>query len=117
MPRAVRTRAYPDADPRVMRALADPTRQRILRVIGAGEVRASDVAAQFDSARPTISRHLRVLREAGLVRVRAVGRERYYAIEPRPLREAAARVQALDDMLRQGSERLGEELAKGRRGP
>lgn len=106
MPRAVRTRAYPDADARVLRALAEPTRERILRMLGDGELTAGAIAAGFDSARPTISKHLRVLREAGLVRVRASGRERYYSIAPANLRDAAARVKALDEWLREAALRL-----------
>lgn len=113
MPRAVRTRGLGDADPRLLRALADPTRQRILRMLGGGEMRAGDIAEAFASARPTVSKHLRVLLDAGLVRARRSGRERYYAIEPGPLRDAAARVQALDETLRKGLERLGEHLGKG----
>ncbi|HUR69421.1 MAG TPA: metalloregulator ArsR/SmtB family transcription factor [Candidatus Thermoplasmatota archaeon] len=112
MPRAVRTRAFADADPRVLRALADPTRQHIVRMLGAGELTAGEIAGAFDSARPTISKHLRVLREAGLVRVRADGRERFYAVEHGPLREAAARVQALDAFLREGLARLSDHLAR-----
>lgn len=117
MPRAVRSRELAAAapDPRVLRALADPTRRRILQVIGGGEARAGDIAARFRSARPTISKHLRVLREAGLVTSRAAGRERYYSVAPGPLREAAAQVQALDAMLREGIERLGEHLAEDAR--
>ena len=112
MPRAIRTRAHRDADPRVLRALADPTRQRIIRLLGAGERTAGEIAASFESARPTISKHLRVLLEAGLVRVRAAGRERYYSVVPGPLRETAARVQALDELLRGGLERLRDHLDK-----
>lgn len=114
MPRAVRIRAAPDADPRVLRALADATRQGILRALGDGELRASDIAARFDSARPTISKHLKVLRDAGLVRVRVDGRERWYAIEPGPLKLAAARMRALDEMLERGASRLGEHLERER---
>ena len=113
MPRAVRTRAYEGADPRVLKALADRTRQRILAHLGEGESRAGDIAARFRSARPTISKHLKVLLDAGLVRVRVDGRERWYAIEHAPLREAAARVQALDELLRGAGERLGEHLGRG----
>lgn len=117
MPRAVRTRAYADADPVVLKALADPTRQRILRMLGDGELTAGEIAEAFDSARPTISKHLKVLLEAGLVRVRASGRERWYAVEPGPLREAAARVKALDQMLAAGLARLGRHLEGRDMGP
>lgn len=115
MPRAVRTRAAADADPRVLKALADGTRQRILRLLGDGEMRASDIAASFDAARPTIAKHLKVLLDAGLVRVRAEGRARIYSLEPGPLKLAAARVKALDELLAQGLERLGQHLRDGRR--
>ena len=71
MPRAVRTRALPGQDERALRALADPTRRRILHILGAGEARAGDLAKALAQARPTVSKHLRVLREAGLVAVRA----------------------------------------------
>jgi DNA-binding transcriptional ArsR family regulator len=112
MPRAVRTRAFEGADPRVLRALADGTRQRILAHLGDGELRAGDIAARFDSARPTISKHLKVLLDAGLVRVRTDGRERWYAIEHAPLRHTAARVKALDELIEGGLERLGDELRR-----
>ena len=112
MPRAVRSRERPDAaQARVFRALADPTRRRILQVLGDGEMRASDVAKAFPISRPAVSRHLRLLTEAGLLSVTAVGRERRYAILPGPLRDAAAHVQALDAFWRAGMERLGEHRA------
>lgn len=115
MPRAIRTRTYAPTGPteeRVFRALADPTRRRLLQLLGGGEARAGDLAAAFATTRPGISKHLRVLREAGLVTVRAVGRERWYAIIPGPLREAAAHVQALDAFWREGLARLGEHLRR-----
>ncbi len=63
-------------------ALADPTRRRIVELLARrGDLTAGELASQFDSARPTISRHLRVLREAGVVRTRAVAQERYYSLE------------------------------------
>jgi len=112
VPRALRSRALA-GDARLLRALADPTRQRILLLLGADEMRAGDVARAFRSARPTISKHLRVLRDAGLVEARAQGRERLYRIVPGRLRDATARMQALDRMLAGGLERLGDHLRGG----
>ncbi len=67
-------------------ALADPTRRHIVELLARrGDLTAGELARHFDSARPTISRHLRVLRETGLVRTRAIAQERYYALEPRAL--------------------------------
>lgn len=107
--------ANPDAQQaRTFRALADPTRLRILQELGAGELRAGDVAARFDVSRPAVSRHLRILRDAGLVTARKEGRERYYAVAPGPLRDAAAHVQDLDARWARSLERLGEHLARAR---
>ncbi len=52
----------------VFAALADPTRRSILQRLASGEATVSELAAPFDMAQPTISRHLRVLEEAGLIR-------------------------------------------------
>ena len=57
-------------------ALADPTRRQIVALLAAGEQGAGELAGHFPVTRPAISRHLRVLREAGLVRVRAEGQRR-----------------------------------------
>jgi DNA-binding transcriptional ArsR family regulator len=69
-------------------ALADPTRRRIVELLARrGDLTAGELANAFTSARPTISRHLRVLREAGVVRARAVAQERYYSLEAEKLSE------------------------------
>ncbi|GAA3059348.1 DNA-binding transcriptional regulator, ArsR family [Actinokineospora globicatena] len=66
-------------------AIADPVRRRILLMLRDGERSAGDIAAQFAISRPAVSRHLRVLREAGLVTDQVVGRQRVYRLEPGPL--------------------------------
>jgi DNA-binding transcriptional ArsR family regulator len=72
-------------------ALADPTRRRIVELLAQrGTLSAGKIAGSFDSARPTISRHLRVLRDAGLVRVRPAAQERRYELDPRELARAEA---------------------------
>jgi DNA-binding transcriptional ArsR family regulator len=68
-------------------AIADPTRRRVLELVRDAEVPAGEIAAQFPVSRPAVSRHLRVLREAGLVQERRVGRERLYRADPEPLAE------------------------------
>ena len=73
-------------------ALADPTRRRIVELLADGEHSAGDIAAQFQTSRPGVSRHLRVLREHGLVRAREDGVRRLYSLDPEPLAE-------LDDWL------------------
>lgn len=66
-------------------ALADPTRRAIVRMLRDGTATAGAIAAAFPVSRPAVSRHLRVLRAAGLVRDRVRGREREYRIELAPL--------------------------------
>ena len=73
---------------RAFRALADETRRMILRLLRDGPLTSGEIADRFDSSWPTISRHLAVLREAGLVRVREEGREWFYALDPVPLAAA-----------------------------
>lgn len=71
-------------------AIADPIRRRVLELVRDEELAAGQIAAQFDVSRPAVSRHLRVLRESGLVRERRSGRERLYRADPAPLAELRA---------------------------
>jgi DNA-binding transcriptional ArsR family regulator len=80
-------RAKMSSDP--FRAIADPTRRAILDRLRAGPANAGALAADFKSSRPAISKHLRVLREARLIRDRRVGRERIYTVDPLPLQSVA----------------------------
>ena len=68
-------------------ALADPVRRQILEILNASPLTAGQLADRFPISRPAVSRHLRVLREAGLVSVAASGREREYRVEPRAMTE------------------------------
>lgn len=68
-------------------ALADPTRRRIVEMLAAGERRAGEIAARFDVSPPAISQHLKVLREARLVRVRVEAQRRIYELDPAGLSE------------------------------
>lgn len=79
----------------VAQALADPIRRDILRMLRDGAVTAGAIAGAFSVTRPAISRHLRVLREAGLVRDDIQGRERHYTLELGPLGELEAFVAEL----------------------
>jgi DNA-binding transcriptional ArsR family regulator len=68
-------------------AIADPIRRRVLELVRDREVPAGELAEQFDVSRPAVSRHLRVLRDAGLVHERREGRLRLYRADPAPLEE------------------------------
>jgi len=64
----------------VFKALADPTRREILQDLKAGELSAGEIVDQFSISAPSISRHLGVLRSAGLVRERREGNRIYYSL-------------------------------------
>ena len=64
----------------VFRALADPTRREILRLLRAAPRTSGEIAARFDSSWPTVSRHLSVLKDAGLVTAERNGQEIHYEL-------------------------------------
>jgi DNA-binding transcriptional ArsR family regulator len=69
----------------VFDAIAQPTRREILRLLVDGELSAGTVASRFAVTQPAISQHLKVLREAGLVRERRDGTRRLYSVRPEGL--------------------------------
>ncbi|MHB8416571.1 MAG: ArsR/SmtB family transcription factor [Myxococcales bacterium] len=78
----------------VFSALANPVRREILMRLRRGPRAASDLAKGFEIGRPAVSEHLQVLRRARLVREEPRGRERYYHLDPRPLEEVEAWIEA-----------------------
>jgi DNA-binding transcriptional ArsR family regulator len=96
-------------------ALADPIRREVVDLLAQGELAAGELADRFPVSRPAISRHLRVLREAGLVRVRTEGRRRLYALDPGPLRELDDWLERYRDLWAQRLDALDTEIARGRR--
>jgi DNA-binding transcriptional ArsR family regulator len=92
-------------------ALADETRRGILQRLAAGEARVTEVAAPFDISLNSVSKHIRLLERAGLVRRRVAGRDHFLSLEPGPFDELAgwmqrtrefwsARIDALEAALR-----------------
>lgn len=75
------------AEAGVYGAISDPTRRRLLDLMSRGEQPVNDLARPFRMTRPAISQHLRVLRVAGLVAERRVGRERRYRLRAAKMRE------------------------------
>ncbi|MBF6237011.1 ArsR/SmtB family transcription factor [Nocardia otitidiscaviarum] len=83
MPHRVKT----SATDLVFGALANPTRRDILDLLLGGEQTVAAIAERFDMARPSVSEHLKVLRDCGLVSEEKRGRHRHYRVEPQPLHE------------------------------
>ena len=84
----------------VFKAIADDTRRQIIAALADGPLPVHEVAARFSVSRPAVSKHLRVLNEAGLVRVARSGKENLYALNAAPLEEV------LDWLTRFWSDRL-----------
>jgi DNA-binding transcriptional ArsR family regulator len=100
-------------------ALADPIRLHIVELLAERERDAGEIASHFDVSRPAVSRHLRVLREHGLVRARSEAQRRVYSLDPAPLEEIdewlaryrsfwTNRLDALDVQLRRARRRRKE---------
>jgi DNA-binding transcriptional ArsR family regulator len=102
-----------------IKAIAQPRRREILRLVRSAELPAGEIASHFDVTRPAISQHLRVLKEAGLVAERRDGVRRLYRARPEALAELREFLEGFWD---QGLDRLrraaeGEErAAAGSRG-
>lgn len=70
-----------------MTVLADPVRRQVVELLAERERSAGEIVDQFDISQPSVSRHLKVLREAGLVNARVDANRRIYSLNPRPLEE------------------------------
>lgn len=73
----------------VFQAIADPTRRAILLLVASQSMTAGSIAANFDSARPTVSKHLQILTECELLQQEHSGREIYYHLNPQKMKEIA----------------------------
>ncbi|MBB4912127.1 ArsR/SmtB family transcription factor [Actinophytocola algeriensis] len=71
----------------IFEVLAEPNRREILALLREGELPAGDLVARLGIAQPTVSKHLKLLREHGLVTVRQDTQRRVYRLTPEPLRE------------------------------
>jgi DNA-binding transcriptional ArsR family regulator len=95
-----------------LNALADPTRQRIVEMLATGAMSSGDIARQFDVTAPAISQHLKALREARLVRVRAQAQKRFYELDPQGIGELADWINRIRGFWSDKLDALEEELRK-----
>jgi DNA-binding transcriptional ArsR family regulator len=109
----------------VFHALSDGTRRAMLRKLASGEQKIGDLAAPFDMSFNAISKHVKVLEEAGLVKRRVVGRAHHCSINPGPLKAAdewlrfyegfwSARFDVLDQLFRAQNEAEKARAKKGK---
>src|SRR5205814_6235769 len=99
----------------VLRALADEGRRTLLRTLVKGPATAGELAALLPIARPGVSRHLRVLREAGLVDVRQESQRRVYSLRAEPLAEVDEWLGRYRALWEQRLDALHTEVARGKR--
>lgn len=98
----------------VFHAVADPTRRAILDRLRGGGVAVAELAAGFDMTRPAVSKHLRVLRDADLVREERDGRQRVYRLNPEPLRDVSQWIESYRRFWPANLARLKRYLEGGR---
>ena len=96
----------------VFNALADPTRRAILARLTEGDANVSELAAPFRVSQPAISRHLKVLEQAGLISRHRQATARLSHLEAEPLREATAWLGSYQEFWEESYERLDELLAQ-----
>ena len=99
----------------MLKAIAEPRRQEILRLIWQRERAAGDVAAHFDISRPAISKHLRILKEAGLLEERRVGTQRLYRARRERLADARRFLESFWDEGLAAIKRSAEDDTRSRR--
>jgi DNA-binding transcriptional ArsR family regulator len=92
--------------------LADPTRQRIVEMLAHGAMASGDIARRFDVTAPAISQHLKTLRDAKLVRVRAQAQRRFYELDPEGVKELTDWITHIRAFWSQKLDALEEELQK-----
>ncbi|MGA2829058.1 MAG: metalloregulator ArsR/SmtB family transcription factor [Streptosporangiaceae bacterium] len=99
----------------VLHALSDQSRRTVLETLRGGPATAGELAALLPIARTGVSRHLRVLREAGLVEVRQQAQRRVYSLRPEPLAEIDEWLGRYRALWEHRLDALHTEIARGRR--
>lgn len=97
-----------------LQTLADPTRLHIVEVLRGGEFSVNDIVEKFEIDQSGVSRHLRILQEAGFVRVRPDGQKRFYSLRPEPFHDIDAWLRTYLHLWEGRLDKLGEVLARKR---
>jgi len=99
----------------VFETLADPTRRRIIETLGTGERPVHELVEAVDIHQSGVSRHLRILYDAGFVRVRAEGQKRLYSLRVEPFRDLDKWILQYRDLWEARLDRFGNELERRRK--
>lgn len=101
----------------IFQTLADPTRLRIVEAMRDGELAVGELVSRVDIEQSGVSRHLRILHEAGLVQVRPDGQRRLYSLRPERFRDLDAWLDGYRALWESRLDRLGAQLVKRRTEP
>src|ERR1043165_3223359 len=96
----------------VFQAIADPTRRAILVLVASQSLTAGAIASNFDTARPTVSKHLQILTQCELLRQEQNGREIYYRLNPKKMKEIADFIEPFRKMWDDRFNKLEEVMKK-----
>ena len=96
----------------VFQAIADPTRRAILLLVASQSMTAGAIAANFDTARPTVSKHLHILTECELLAQEQNGREIYYHLNPEKMKEIADYLEPFRKLWEERFNKLEEVMKK-----
>lgn len=96
----------------VFQTLSDPTRRRIVEALRGGEQAVNDIVDRMNIHQSGVSRHLRILSDAGFVRMRPEGPRRLYSLRPEPFRELDAWVGGYRSLWEARLDKLGEALER-----
>src|SRR6266496_4862983 len=98
----------------VFQAIADPTRRAILLLVASQSMAAGAIAANFDTARPTVSKHLQILTECELLKQEQHGREIYYHINAKKMKEIAEFIEPFRKMWDERFNKLETRMKKNK---
>jgi DNA-binding transcriptional ArsR family regulator len=99
----------------MLQTLADPTRLHIIELLRDGEHSVNDIVESVDIDQSGVSRHLRILQEAGFVRVRPEGQKRFYSICPEPFRDLDSWLSQYRQLWEGRLDKFGDALARKRK--
>jgi DNA-binding transcriptional ArsR family regulator len=98
--------------PDVFHLLAEPSRRHLLEALRGGERSVSDLVDRTHMSQPSVSKQLRILRDSGVVSLRASGRQHLYSIRGRPLREASEWLSYYEHFWQEGLNRMDDALRR-----
>ena len=98
---------------KLFETLGDPSRRRIVEVLASGETAVGEIVSKLEIEQSGVSRHLRILNDAGFVRMRPEGQRRLYSLRPEPFRDLDAWVGTYRSLWEARLDRFADALAQG----